>query len=317
MLARAWTADVPGMTDAPTRRADRLPASRRDRAMMARALAFVFFAGPSSALVWVALPGADPADVRGLIAVCLTAWVVGAVLLLVGPEGLSDRALQATLAAATVCITLVTVFSGSLDSGFATFYVWTTPYAFFFLSRRQAALQTAFVGVCFGAALAGRNGVLQVSDRLGTWLIVTLSVVMVGVLVRRLAQELERRVRQQEALARVGELALRAHDLDVLVDDAARTVAQTLHINHCSIRLADPADDPAPPQGAGREGSGIRVGIDGRRHTLGTLRAAEPPGRTFGADDLRFAQAVARVLSIAVERNRADEAHRHAALTTR
>jgi hypothetical protein len=283
---------------------------------MARALAFVFFAGPSSALVWMALPHDAPTDRAGLVAVCLTGWVGCAVLVRIGPDRLTDRVLQAALALATLLITLATVCSGSLDSGFATFYVWTTPYAFFFLSKGRAALQTAWVGVCFGAALLAQGSVLQVDGRFGfgDWLIVTLSVVMVGVLVQRLAEELERRVLQQEALARVGEAALRAHDLHELVGVAARTVAQSLRINHCSIRLLDPADGPEPPQGAGREGAGIRVGIDGRRQTFGTLRAAEPPGRTFVADDLRFAEAVAYVLSIAVERNRAAEAHRHAVL---
>jgi diguanylate cyclase (GGDEF)-like protein/PAS domain S-box-containing protein len=60
--------------------------------------------------------------------------------------------------------------------------------------------------------------------------------------------------------------------------------------------------------------SGLSVVIDGRDHPFGVLAAHSTRAHAFTADDVNFVQAVANVISTAVERRRNEESSRHAAL---
>ena len=177
---------------------------------------------------------------------------------------------------------------------------------------------------------------------------------------RRDARRLERNAREQRAAARFGQLALRERDLDAFLNLAARTVAETLHVDYAAAiqYRVDPGrfdlragigwrpDQPLIPQAGGGQAaftlrsrapvvvadyatedrfepdrvitdhgivSGLSVVIEGREQPFGVLSAHAAEGRDFthGVD---FMTAIANVLSAAVERNRDEEASRHAAL---
>jgi diguanylate cyclase (GGDEF)-like protein len=66
----------------------------------------------------------------------------------------------------------------------------------------------------------------------------------------------------------------------------------------------------------GRHGvvSGLSVVVEGRERPFGVLGAHTSYQRSFGPDEVIFVQAVASMLSMAVERHRNDAANRHAAL---
>jgi len=51
----------------------------------------------------------------------------------------------------------------------------------------------------------------------------------------RAALELQQRARQQEAVARLGQIALRERDVQALMDEVVATVAQTLEVEICSV----------------------------------------------------------------------------------
>jgi diguanylate cyclase (GGDEF)-like protein len=140
---------------------------------------------------------------------------------------------------------------------------------------------------------------------------------------RRNERELADRARQQEAVARLGQVALRSGALDQLMDEVVETVVATLDVEFCKVlELAEDGEElrcvraVGGDDSAGDEGvaSGMSVGIEGRKRAFGVLAVHSSRERSFSADDVNFVQAVANVLSTAVERHRNDEANRHAAL---
>lgn len=104
--------------------------------------------------------------------------------------------------------------------------------------------------------------------------------------------ELERRLQQQDAVARLGQQALAAKDLSLLLDDAALLVAQVLDVPFCKILTSRPDGEALLLQAgvgwqAGLVGEAL-VGI-GRDSQAGyTLLSDEPVIVTDLARDPRF-----------------------------
>jgi diguanylate cyclase (GGDEF)-like protein/PAS domain S-box-containing protein len=157
---------------------------------LTRWLAAVFVIGPTLVLAWLAFPHTAANNV-GIVAVCATAYVIGAALYALSPDRTPDWVIKAAVAASTVMISAVVYFAGASDAGLGLLYVWATPYAFFF-SARHAAFQAALVAVCLFAALVAQPWIPgDLGDYLSSqepvrWLLVVVTVVIVGVLVRRL-----------------------------------------------------------------------------------------------------------------------------------
>ncbi len=134
-----------------------------DRALIARALAFLFFAGATLSVIWLKLPHSPRASETGVTLMTVGAYSVGLVLI-VGFDRLPMFALKAAITAATIVITGAVLATHENGSPYVAFYFWATVYAFSFFSLRQALGQTALMGVAFalrarGAArpLAGQN----------------------------------------------------------------------------------------------------------------------------------------------------------------
>ena len=84
-----------------------------------------------------------------------------------------------------------------------------------------------------------------------------------------LENELRSRIRQQEALAQLGERALAEHDLDRLLNDAASTVAMTLTVDFVKILELLPGNSDLV----------LRAGFGWKSDTVGTiLTSTEPDG---------------------------------------
>jgi hypothetical protein len=67
-------------------------------------------------------------------------------------------------------------------SPFLLFYLWVAFYAFYFLNRAQAAIQTIFIGVAYGAVLATDAASLKLA--FVRWMVFTIALVVAGLLVR-------------------------------------------------------------------------------------------------------------------------------------
>jgi PAS domain S-box-containing protein len=131
--------------------------------------------------------------------------------------------------------------------------------------------------------------------------------------------ELERRARQQAAIASLGRRALAGADLESLIAAALKTTAETLEVDHVRVielRSVDrafmlhagsdpPADEPLIAEAGAA--SGMSVPIEDRGSPFGVLCALTASARQFTDEDANFLEAVANVLGAAIARRRAEE----------
>jgi hypothetical protein len=181
---------------------------RPDSRAMARALAFIYLAGPTVALIALLLPHSADSNDTGAFVLIVIAYAMVPVLFTTYRR-LPPGAYGLIIAFANVLVTLVIWFDGTAASKFAFFYLWATPYAFVFYSRRHAFAHVVFVGVCYAAVIAlleadGKGAPGDAEE--GYWLLalstVCIAVLLVRALTRALRENLERleRERRQHAL---------------------------------------------------------------------------------------------------------------------
>ncbi len=168
--------------------------------------------------------------------------------------------------------------------------------------------------------------------------------------------ELERRARQQESVARLGQRALANHDLRTLMQEASEIVCENLDVDfgavleldvksqrfvvHGSFGWPETLSDVPVLSGCmsqsgyaletgaavispdfslenrfsisqrireSRACSGVSVCIQGAESALGVLNAFSLTARSYSADEVSFMQAIANVITSALERRRAEE----------
>ena len=93
-------------------------------------------------------------------------------------------------------------------------------------------------------------------------------------------RELERRLTQQEVVATLGERALEDHDVDALMDEAARLVAETLDMDYCKVLDLDPGDETLLL----RQGVGWQDGIVGEAR-VSAVEAESQASYTLAVDE--------------------------------
>jgi diguanylate cyclase (GGDEF)-like protein/PAS domain S-box-containing protein len=190
----------------------RLDAARRslddgddERAAMAATLLLLFAAGTLLGLAGTPLSsGLSRNEKLAELAICDLA---AAVCVLIGFRWrrLSPLAFQLLLALGTIVITAGTYFASSGPTDTEIFYIWVALYAAFFFTRRQAALQLAFVGVCYAAVLlVGKES----GEEGARWLITMGSVVVTALLFGYIKQLLDRRLAERERSERELEKSL-------------------------------------------------------------------------------------------------------------
>ena len=161
---------------------------------MARWLGALFCFGGALTLVALVAPNQRIQSPTLEAVVAIIALAVGAFLL----TGLLDNAPPSTfallIAAANVLVAFGVYVSGNPTSGAELFFLWITPYAYAFFSRAQAALQTALVGVFYGAVLVALVAQHPHDGPIGRlaprWFLTVVTVIAVGVLVRVLSRSL-------------------------------------------------------------------------------------------------------------------------------
>jgi diguanylate cyclase (GGDEF)-like protein len=85
-------------------------------------------------------------------------------------------------------------------SPFVLFYLWVAFYSYYFLSRMQAALQTVFIGIAYGAVLALSNEPLKA--QIVRWLVFTIAMVVAGLLVRVMRERIDALLASLDAASR-------------------------------------------------------------------------------------------------------------------
>jgi len=167
--------------------------SAADGAVMARALAGLFAAGATLALLTVLLPHSPRLEAVGLLAICANAYMVAGLLLWQAGRA-STRALEIALAWGATLITGVAYFSGESPSPLVFFYLWIFLYSSYFFTRIGTVVQIAYVGVVYGALLIERPPEAGVPSwwivGMGTLVVAAILVVAMRVRVERLIERL-------------------------------------------------------------------------------------------------------------------------------
>jgi signal transduction histidine kinase len=190
---------------------------------MARALAGLYVAGASMAVLTLLLPHAGDPDELGTLLVVANAYVVG-VLVYVFAGRIPRWALAAVPAIGTVYITAAAYFSNELPSPLIFFYLWVLIYSAYFFERRTAAAEIAFVGINFAVLISIReppSGEAWWVVAMGSMVVATGLVAAMRLRGEVLVATLLRNVRERERVQR--EVAMHRDHLEELV--AERTAA--------------------------------------------------------------------------------------------
>lgn len=167
-----------------------------DPLLMARTLGLAFICGPALALLWLLFPhprgSVDHAEV---LAVILAGFVVAGVLLSPLGARLPGWSFQVVVATATALITLVVIFAGPGGIELAFFYLWAMPPAFVFFPIRHAVAQAVLVMLCSAYAFSSLPG-SSAEVTAERWILLAGTVLMLGLVVRALADSLRHRDRE-------------------------------------------------------------------------------------------------------------------------
>lgn len=156
-----------------------------DTSLMAKALAGLFCAGATLALLTVVLPRSQDFDEIGMLAVVGNAYVVAALLYRLA-DRLSPRTLRPVLAWGSTLITAVAYFSAQSPSPLIFFYLWVFLYASYFFTRPETIAQVVYVGAAYAALLAMAP---PPTDTIAWWVVgmgaLVVAAVLIGAMRRR------------------------------------------------------------------------------------------------------------------------------------
>jgi diguanylate cyclase (GGDEF)-like protein/PAS domain S-box-containing protein len=173
--------------------------------LMARTGAYLYAAGGTLALVWLALPHPAASDDGLLVATVAAAYVAAALMRWQGAR-LSLRQWELVVALGIGLISVAIEFSGRNTTPFVLFYLWSNVYAWYFFPRRRAMLQLCLTGAAYAIVLLLRDPVG--SERTGhgvvpvfgagaaRWLITLGTMLVAGILVAALKERVDRLIRR-------------------------------------------------------------------------------------------------------------------------
>jgi diguanylate cyclase (GGDEF)-like protein/putative nucleotidyltransferase with HDIG domain len=164
---------------------------------MAQALAGLFAAGATLALLTVALPHPARTSELGLLVIVGVAYAIaGALRWRAG--SLPGWLLPVALLMGSTLITGVAYFSGQAPSPLVFFYLWVFLYSAYFFSTSEMVVQIVYVGAAYGALLAVRPPADGVPE---WWLVGMGSLLVAAILIRSM------RTRAESLIARLYDAA--------------------------------------------------------------------------------------------------------------
>jgi diguanylate cyclase (GGDEF)-like protein/putative nucleotidyltransferase with HDIG domain len=173
------------------------------RALMARALAFLFAAGAALSLLLLLTFPQPEADVNGMLSV-IAATFAAAVWVTARGERIPPGAYPWLVVGGTILITAGIQYRGEPTAAHALFYLWVVFYSCYFFHPAVALGQ-------FGLAVTGYALVLLASDEapadaLELWLVAAMTLLVAGLLIAALKFEVDRMVLRLGAAARTDPL---------------------------------------------------------------------------------------------------------------
>jgi diguanylate cyclase (GGDEF)-like protein len=123
-----------------------------------------------------------------------------AVALFCAYDGTPGWALSIFLLCGSMLIEWAVYASGDPQSPFLLFYLWIAFYAFYFLSRTLALLQTTFIGIAYAAVLVREAEPWQTAAL--RWIVFTIAMMVAGLLVRMLRERIDSLIRELDEASR-------------------------------------------------------------------------------------------------------------------
>jgi diguanylate cyclase (GGDEF)-like protein len=176
-------AEEPGPPAGSATRVD----SSFESTLMAKALAGLFAAGATLALVTVALPHSARASDVGLLLIVGIAYVVAGALFWRARTAPS-WILRFALAWGSTLITGVAYFSAQSPSPLVFFYLWVFLYSAYFFTSREMVAQIVYVGITYAALLLSRPPSSGIS---AWWLVGMGSLLVAAILIRSMRERAE------------------------------------------------------------------------------------------------------------------------------
>src|SRR5919202_3813448 len=172
---------------------------RAERAMAARSLMYVFVVGALVAAAALVSPVSAHIDsVR--IAITGGCAALIAALLFTGYERLPGWTLSVFLLCGSMLIEWSIYAADDPTSPFILFYLWVAFYAFYFLSRTQAAMQAGFIGIAYAAVLVAEGEPIRLG--IVRWIVFTIALVVAGLLVRVMRERIDTLLHELDAASR-------------------------------------------------------------------------------------------------------------------
>jgi diguanylate cyclase (GGDEF)-like protein len=226
---------------------------------VARSLGWFYLCAPLLAELWIAARTPRSADLLPMIAICVLAQALGALLVRGAADDAPAPMLKGLLTVGSVFAAGLCAASGEPASGFAYLFLWVTPTAFYF-GLRHAIAQGAFAAALLVGAHSYVDSDPFLAADIDQWVIPVVTLVVVGTIVHRLTSELGRadserarseteraeleagraaseaeRARREAAMGRLGRMALRVPDRQALLDEAVALITATLHTEDGAI----------------------------------------------------------------------------------
>jgi diguanylate cyclase (GGDEF)-like protein len=177
---------------------------REDRATMARTFTYLFATGATLVLVSLLLPHSPDRDTTGLVIATVAAYAV-ALGFLIAFDRLPLWVYEASPLLGTALVSLVVDFGGSqAATAYAMYYFWVALAACYFLRPPIAVFHLAVASAAYGIVLlVGPSGITLPGLK---WMMVTGTLMVVGLLMITLRSQVERLVGQLAAAARTDSL---------------------------------------------------------------------------------------------------------------
>ena len=165
--------------------------------MAARSLMYIFAVGAVIAGAALVSPVAHPVDDLRIAVTAACAAAI-AVVLFAGYDRLPRWALSVLLLCGSMLIEWAVYGSGDPTSPFLLFYLWVAFYAFYFMTRRQAAMQALFIGVAYAAVVLHRSGPLKAE--VVRWFVFMIALIVAGLLVRVMRERIDALLRSLDSV---------------------------------------------------------------------------------------------------------------------
>ena len=253
-----------------------------DARTMARRLGALFLGAGGLTLLWVALPHAPASAVSVIVAAGLVAIAIGATLRLGVADTWPVWSFALVMSAATVLIVVAGSAAHQYASGFLFLLLWTPPYAYLYLSRRQALAHAGLNVVAAGLVLLylQRDGAVVESGSFnwGMWLLAASSIVAIGVFARTLTRSLAALTAEHAVIARISAAVAANAPPDVVFDLVAREAHALLRVDAAGVvrRLSDSEGRLIAVAGHSVLPPGSRIDLEGTAtgEVLATSQAA-------------------------------------------